>query len=221
MGRDKRSERTTEGRLESKSSRLQIRPLTTDDWPVIVRLFGDKGACGGCWCMWPRVPKGGQTWREACGVTNRNRFRRLVRAGKVHGVLAFARDEPVGWCSFGPRSTFPRLERVRALQREWSEGTWSVVCFYIPSRWRGRGVATKLLDAATRRAFALGAREIEGYPVVPTQTMAPVPAVFAWTGVPKLFQSAGYRELARPGVSRPIYLKTRRANPTPSLMRPS
>jgi GNAT superfamily N-acetyltransferase len=185
--------------------KLHIRQLTSEDWPAIVRLFGDKGACGGCWCMWPRVPQGGKCWHEAKGAKNRERFRRLVKAGKVHGVLAFAGEEPVGWCSFGPRSTFPRLERVRALQRDWSDTTWSIVCFYIPSRWRGRNVATKLLEAATKEAFALGATEIEGYPVVPNQPEK-VPAAFAWTGVPALFETAGYQELDRPGVSRPIYL---------------
>ncbi len=185
---------------------IHVRPLKPGDWPIIVKLFGDNGACGGCWCMWPRVPQGGKSWDEAKGAKNRDRFRRLVKGGKVHGTLAFAGEEPVGWCSFGPRSTFPRLVRVRALQRQSSDTTWSIVCFYIPSRWRGRGAATKLLEAATKEAFALGATEIEGYPVVPANAPEKVSAAFAWTGVPALFQAAGYEELKRPGVSRPIYL---------------
>jgi GNAT superfamily N-acetyltransferase len=188
------------------TDKIHIRPLTADDWPHIVQLFGANGACGGCWCMWPRVPRGGKSWHEAKGAKNRQRFRRLVQTGKVHAVLAFVGKDPVGWCSFGPRSTFPRLERVRALQRDSSDTTWSIVCFYIPSRWRGRGVATKLLEAATGEAFALGATEIEGYPVVPKKLPEKVPAAFAWTGVPALFVAQGYEELDRPGVSRPIYL---------------
>jgi GNAT superfamily N-acetyltransferase len=190
-----------------ESAPLHIRPLEPGDWPIIVKLFGAKGACGGCWCMWPRVPHGGKAWDEAKGPKNRDRFRRLLQAGKVHGVIAFWDGEPVGWCSFGLRETFPRLASVRALQRDWSAGTWSIVCFYIPSVWRGRGVATRLLEAATAHAFALGAREIEGYPVVPKKSPEQVPAVFAWTGVPALFQKAGYTELPRPEASRPIFVK--------------
>src|SRR5712692_9025568 len=106
---------TDKGTKGGQSLPLDIRPLEPDDWPIIVKLFGDNGACGGCWCMWPRVPRGGKLWDDLKGAKNRDRFRRLVRAGKVHGVLAFRGEEPVGWCSFGPRSTFPRLERVRAL----------------------------------------------------------------------------------------------------------
>src|SRR5262249_10647025 len=180
----------------------------------LARLFGANGACGGCWCMWWRVPRGGRLWEEAKGRKNRDRFRRLVRAGKVHGVLAFRGEEPVGWCSFGPRAAFRRLETVKALRHEAAEGTWSIVCFYIPARWRGRGVATRLLAAATERAFELGARVLEAYPVVPKEDKA-IPAAFAWTGVPALFEGAGDEELERPGAARPGYVHEPPAPPRP------
>src|SRR5438309_2130901 len=167
---------------------IHIRPLESSDWRIIVQLFGEKGACGGCWCMWPRVPRGGKLWEDLKGAKNKERFRRLVRADKVHGVLAFCGETPVGWCCFGPRRTFPRLETVLALNRDWSEDTWSIVCFYIPAAWRGRGIATQLLEAATRHALALGAREIEGYPVVPNKPAEPLSAALAWTGVSALFE---------------------------------
>jgi GNAT superfamily N-acetyltransferase len=189
---------------------IHIRPLEPGDWPIIVKLFGENGACGGCWCMWPRVPRGGKLWEDLKGAKNRDRFRRLIQAGKVHGVLAFCGDEPVGWCSFGPRETFPRLDTVRALQHDWSEGTWSIVCFYIPAAWRSHGIASELAEAATKRALALGARAIEGYPVVPKSPSDPLPAAFAWTGVPALFEKAGYSELMRPKASRTIFVKHRR-----------
>ena len=200
---------TKEKADKEHEARITVRPLKTDDWPSIVQLFGDKGACGGCWCMWPRVPRGGKLWQENKGKSNRDNFRRLIRAGRVYGVLAFAGDEPVGWCSFGPRQDFPRLETVRALKRQSTDGTWSIVCFYILPRWRGRGVATRLLEAATARAFALGAREIEGYPVVPKTGR--MPGVFAWTGVPALFERQRYAELDRPEALRPIFVHARPA----------
>jgi GNAT superfamily N-acetyltransferase len=157
--------------------------------------------------MYWRLPRGGQLWEEMKGRKNRDRFRRLVRSGRVHAVMAFEDRQPVGWCCFGPRSSFPRLERVRALQREHAEGTWSIVCFYIPSSRRGSGLGTRLLEAATREAFARGAREVEGYPVVPKRDR--MPAAFAWTGVPVMFERAGLTRLRRRGASRPIYLERR------------
>ena len=145
--------------------------------------------------MWWRVPQGGKLWDRMKGKNNRAAFRKLVESGEVHGVLAFSEGKPVGWCSFGPRRSHPRLERVRALRRNSPEGTWSILCFYIPSAWRRRGVARLLLKEATARAFKLGAREIEGYPVLASESTGLMPAAFAWTGVPALFEAAGYKGL--------------------------
>jgi GNAT superfamily N-acetyltransferase len=190
---------------EPPAAAITVRALTPEDWPIVAKLFGANGACGGCWCMWWRVPRGGKLWKESQGAKNRDAFRRLIRAGKVHAVLAFAGDDPVGWCCFGPKETFPRMQRIRALQHESAEGTWSIVCFYIPSRWRCRGVATALVQAATTRALELGAKAAEGYPVVPKEEGSRMPGAFAWTGVPALFERAGYEEMEREGSTRPVY----------------
>ena len=189
------------------SGEITLRALEPSDWPNIVRLFGSNGACGGCWCMWWRVPRGGKLWAEAKGGKNRAAFRRLVQQGSVRGVLAFSGKQPVGWCSFGPRSSFPRLERVRALKRDWAEGTWSVNCFYIARAWRGRGIAKRLVEEATIQAFQSGASEVEAYPVMPVEPGTAMPAVFAWTGVPAMFESNGYRELSpQDGRRRRVFL---------------
>jgi GNAT superfamily N-acetyltransferase len=176
------------------ASKLTVRALREDDWQVVEELFGPNGACGGCWRMWWRVPHGGKLWTEMKGKKNRAAFRKLIENGDVHAVLAFSDETPVGWCSFGPRGAYPRLERVKAFKRNWAADTWSILCFYIPAKWRGRGVASLLLEAATTHAFQLGAREVEGYPVVPPEPPAKIAATFAWTGVPALFAKVGYRE---------------------------
>jgi GNAT superfamily N-acetyltransferase len=183
----------------------EIRPITRTDWPAIVKLFGENGACGGCWCMSWRVPSHGKEWEAAKGAPNRRALGRLVRKGEAHAVLAFVDGEPAAWCSFGPRESFPRLMRSRALARECGPDTWSIVCFFIPSRWRRRGIGTALLQAATKRAFELGAREVEGFPAVPWDPKVAVPGAFAWTGVPKLFEACGFERIKRKG--RAIYLR--------------
>jgi len=194
--------------ITTKKAALTTRSLAPDDWSAITQLFGDNGACGGCWCMHWRVEKGGASWELTKGRKNRDRFRRLVQAGKVHGVLAYADEKPVGWCSFGPKQDFPRLMKSKVLQTDCGEGTWSIICFYIPSAWRNRGVGTVLLECATKEAFARGAAAVEGYPVVPAKPPSPVPAAFAWTGVPILFEQAGYAKIRRPKGMRPIYVKS-------------
>lgn len=189
---------------------VAIRPLGRADWPVIEELFGDRGACGGCWCMTWRVPKGGKAWDECKGEPNRRAFRALVKAGQAHGMLAFADGRPVGWCSFGPAASFPRMLRSRVLARRRSETTWSVTCFFILPAWRGRGLSTRLLGEAVRRAFELGATEVEGFPAAPTATGRRLPAPFVWTGVPAIFRAAGFEEEPDPPGARPIYVKRSR-----------
>jgi len=155
--------------------------------------------------MWWRVEKGGKTWEDAKGEKNRTRMAKLVKQGAVHAMIAFELGEPIGWCSFGPHASFPRLLNSRVLRHETSDDTWSIVCFFIPAKQRGKGLATRLLEAATRHAFTLGAHTIEGYPVVPQSSSERMPAAFAWTGVPAVFEAVGYERIARASGLRPIY----------------
>ena len=191
-----------------RASRIDTRALRADDWPVIEELFGQKGACGGCWCMWWRLPRGGKLWEENKGSKNKRAFKKLVAGGKVFGGLAFSGSEPVGWCCVGPRADFPRLERTKALQTDWGERTWSLVCFYIRAGRRHHGVATALVKEAVKVARDNGAKELEAYPVRPKANgSGEIPAAFAWTGVPRLFEKHKFRNVTPPGNSRDIYLR--------------
>jgi GNAT superfamily N-acetyltransferase len=189
---------------------LVVRDVTPADWHTVESLFGSNGACGGCWCMWSRLPRGGKLWEERKGEPNRRALRELVLAGRVHAVLALRGGTPVGWCCLGPREDFPRLLRVRALPSQWEAGTWSVVCFFIPAAWRRQGVAGALLGGAVALARRRGARALEGYPV-PVGEGRSMPATFAWTGVPRLFRAAGFSETTAPGATRPVFRRRLRA----------
>lgn len=184
---------------------ITTRALRRSDWPLVEALFGANGACGGCWCMWWRVPMGGKTWEAAKGANNRAAFKQLVESGRASGVLAFADGLPVGWCAVGPRADFPRIERSKALVRDWSEGSWSLNCLFVPSHSRGKGVATALVAAAVGLARSSGAAEVEAYP----QASRPgerLPGAFVWTGVPSLFEAAGFTPLRKPQSGRTLYL---------------
>lgn len=190
----------------ASGDKIRVRAVTRDDWTMIERLFGPRGACGGCWCMYWRLPRGGNLWEQNKGEPNRRAFEQLVRSGHVHGCLAFSGDEPCGWCCIGPRGDFPRLERSRVLQTDWSPTTWSVVCFYVPARFRHLGIGAKLLAGAVRVAREQGAREVEGYPVRPKRGPgAEIPAAFAWTGVESMFESQGFSPLPSRSPARTVY----------------
>jgi len=65
----------------STSTRLRFEPLTPERWPDLEQLFGKNGACGGCWCMWWRLPS--SQFRAAKGERNRRAFHGLVQSGEV------------------------------------------------------------------------------------------------------------------------------------------
>lgn len=101
---------------------LVTKELTADLWPQVEALFGEKGACGGCWCQAWRIRKG-EKWGDVKGDVARERLRSGVRDGSVQAVLAFDGDRPVGWCTFGPRRSFPRLDRAPSLRCEMRTGS--------------------------------------------------------------------------------------------------
>ena len=178
---------------------LRIQSVTPDRWDDLVALFGARGACGGCWCMyWGRSAA---EHRRGKGRGNREALRRLVAAGKVPGVLAYAGGTPIGWCAVAPRESYPRLERARVLKRIDDHPVWSVVCLFVAKSNRRHGVSVALLEGAAAFAASRGARLLEGYPVEPGR---PLPDPFVWTGTAAAFRAARFTEAARGAPTRPI-----------------
>ncbi|MBM3570601.1 MAG: GNAT family N-acetyltransferase [Alphaproteobacteria bacterium] len=187
-------------------SAIALRPLRRNDGPKVESLFGAKGACGGCWCMYWRIERHGKAWQAVKGEPNRRALMALIAAGRVSAVLAFDGHTPIGWCCVGPKPSFSKLARSRNLQRPAAGSVWSIVCLYIPARQRRQGLGTRLVEAAAALAFRRGAGEVEGYPVVPKpgRTVSPT---FAWTGVPALFEACGFDACPGREGRRPIYRK--------------
>jgi GNAT superfamily N-acetyltransferase len=147
----------------------------------------------------------GKAYKAQLGESNRRTFKTLVESGIAHGVLAFDGKRPIGWCSVGPRSTFPKLQRSRALQTDADEHTWSITCFFVHKEYRGTGIATRMGEEAVRVANGHGATGVEGYPAVVYDVAHGLPAAFAWTGIAALFKRLKFTRLRR--VGRPIYRK--------------
>jgi GNAT superfamily N-acetyltransferase len=193
-------------------SGIEVLPLTKERWPDLVTAFGpDRGAWGGCWCMWWRLSsKEFDAGSRDHGKANRRALRGLVDREHPPGLLAYVEGEVAGWVSVAPREEFGRLNRSPTLKPVDETPVWSVVCFYMVRRHRGRGVGTALLAGAVDHARANGARWIEAYPVDPEVKAAS--NADAYTGVVSMFERAGFREVARRKDNRPIM--RRRLNPS-------
>lgn len=190
-----------ENSTSQKRLRFQIRPLTEDRWPDLEKLFGPRGACAGCWCMFFRLSKA--QWLRQRGDGNKAALRELVRAASPSpGLLAYEGPEPVGWCALAPREQYPRLARSRLLKPVDDKPVWSVTCFYVKKAYRRRGVTLSLLKEAVSFARRHGAKLIEGYPAEPRADFVDA---FYYHGVPSTFRKAGFTEVARRSPGRPIF----------------
>lgn len=178
---------------------LAVHPLTADRWPDLERLFGPRGACAGCWCMWWRLPR--REWEAAKGEGNRRALESYVRGGRVPGLLAYDAGVPVGWVAVEPRAAYPRLAGARTLAPVDDAPVWSITCFYVARTHRGRGLMRALVDAAATHARAAGATLLEGYPV---DLAGRTGDAFVYTGARSTFEAAGFEEVARRSPTRPI-----------------
>ena len=186
--------------MEANDLILQFHPLTTDKWMDFESLFGPRGACGGCWCMFWRLTR--KEFERHKGEGNRKAMKAIVEAGKIPGILAFAQDRAVAWCSVAPREHFTALARSRILKPLDNLPVWSISCFFVEKNYRHKGLSTQMIKAAVDYVKKNGGSVVEAYPVEPKKDK--MPDAFAWTGLASAFIKAGFRECARRSETRPI-----------------
>lgn len=132
---------------------------------------------------------------------NRADLKALVDSGRPPGLIAYHGEIPVGWVSFGPRAEFVRLERSPVMKPVDDAPVWSIICFVVPSAYRGQGVAHALLQGAIAHAREHGARLLEAYPVDRPGRSADDAM---WFGPKSLYDRAGFTEVARRKPARPV-----------------
>ena len=183
------------------TDQLTFEPLTRKNWSQFVELFGNKGACGNCWCMYYRLTKSG--FNE--GKTddgNKDAMKKIVWEDKPAGILGFYDGLPVAWCAFAPREDFIKLEKSRVHKPIDDKKVWSIPCFFIDKKFRRLGVSVELLKGVITYARENGIKIIEAYPTIPTQEK--LPDSFAWIGLYKSFERAGFEIVDRTSVNRPM-----------------
>lgn len=185
--------------MDGKTGKMTCRPATAERWKDVETLFGDRGACGGCWCMAWRVPH--SVFQEQKGERNRKAFRKVVKSGAEPGILLYDGSNPIGWCALAPREEYPRLEASRILKPVDDQPVWSVSCLFVAKPYRRKGLSALLLREAVAFAGKRGAKIVEGYP---TESDDHLPDPFVWTGTAAAFRKAGFKEILRRSKTRPI-----------------
>jgi uncharacterized protein YdhG (YjbR/CyaY superfamily) len=128
-------------------------------------------------------------------LTKRN-WNKFVKLFGENGACAIA------WCAFAPREDFIRLENSRVHARIDDKEVWSMPCFFIDKNFRVSGVSVQLLKGAIKYARENSIKTLEAYPTIPTQEK--LPDSFAWVGLYKSFERAGFEIVDRTSGNRPM-----------------
>jgi hypothetical protein len=183
-----------------ESQNLTVYPLTIERWEDFMSLFGPRGACAECWCMYWKLKR--KDFELLKGDGTRQLMRGLVESGAIPGLLAYDNGKVVGWCAIARREDYVTLERSRVLRRVDEQPVWSIVCFYVKVDDRKKGITTGLIKAAIDYICQQDGKIVEGYPIQPKKDQ--IPAVFAYTGFYSTFINCGFVDAARNSATRPI-----------------
>jgi GNAT superfamily N-acetyltransferase len=179
---------------------LETHPLTPRRWADFEELFGERGAYGGCWCMWWRISR--REFEEQLGDGNRKAMKTIVESGQIPGLLFYLNGKPVAWCSIAPRDSYASLNRSRILKKLDDTPVWSLVCFFVDKEYRNQGFIQEVLRGAITYVRDQGGTVIEAYPTVPKSEK--LPPVSSYMGIPAMFEKAGFVEVARPSKSKVV-----------------
>lgn len=165
---------------------LQIHPVDRQRLPDLDRFSRRHGKFRYCSCMrWRLIST---HFRHSTKEERVKALDDLVDQDTPVGMLAYSENEPIAWCSIAPRETYKALERSRTLPHLGGAQVWSVVCFFVDSRFRRQGITLQLLLAAVDYARSYGAQIIEGYPVTPDSPS------YTYMGSPETFLRAGFHD---------------------------
>ncbi len=174
---------------------MTIREVDAEAWEDFETLFESPGAPKYCWCMvWRAV---GDERKNRDSKSRKSFMKRRVMDGVPVGIIGYLEGEPVAWCSIAPRSTYRPLGGIEQVDSD-PQKMWSLVCFYVSRRLRGRGIARRMLSAAVDHARRKGAEVVEAYPVDPDSPS------YRFMGYVGLFKEEGFREVGRAGTRRHV-----------------
>lgn len=139
-------------------------------------------------------------------------MKQLVWDNIPTGLLGIYDGKAIGWLAFAPRTDYPKLARSRVHKPIDNEPVWSVTCFFIDKDFRRMGVSVAMLNGLKEYAHTQGIPIIEAYPTIPTtETLSDS---FAWIGLYKSFERAGFEIADRTSKNRPMvrYYTTEKVN---------
>ena len=161
------------------------------------RAFTDGNQNGPCYCTSPNQDEGSiqrmVSEFRVHGVkdTVRRYAAEMLERNMIHGYLAYDGDLSVGWCNAADMESYAGF--VPDFARKCACGkTVSVVCFEIAPEYRGKGIASALIDRVCTDARSEEYAAVEGYARLSDQRDE-----FDYQGPVRLYEKAGFTEVAK------------------------
>ncbi len=131
--------------------------------------FSDHKEWSGCYCMFYHMTDEMRAENEKRGVMNNREYaKEYIRENKLQGYLAYAEGKAVGWCNANDKHAFYGYSRENSPE-VWENipdcKTKLVTCFVIAPKYRGKGIATRLLEYIIDDAKGSGYECVEAYPL--------------------------------------------------------
>lgn len=161
------------------------------------RAFTDGNPNGPCYCTFPNQTQDeikamiSEFMENGVKQTIRKYAFEMLKQGRIRGYLAFDGETSIGWCNAADIESYTGF--VPDFARQITCGkTIAIVCFEIAPGYRGKGIASALIDRVCTDAKRAGYIAVEGYAQIKDQKND-----FDFTGPVRLLDKAGFREVAR------------------------
>lgn len=144
--------------------------------------------------------------KEGLRLSIRASAEKMVAQGEVQGYLAYDDGLSIGWCNANDKGNYVRVGDFNLddmdsvvspgipVREDDSLKVKSIVCFEIAPEYRGKGIATALLDRVCEDAAKDGYDKVEAYPFQ-HDSYQPLD----YTGPIRLYEKAGFVCVDRQG----------------------
>ena len=176
---------------------IEIRPLGPGRAPEFLQFLGgeafaDNPKWANCFCYFPHGDHAGKKFDVNAGDANRAAAAAMVERGEMRGYLAYVAGRPVAWCNANLLDDYTIFDNEGA-----APGTVGAIgCFVVVERFRRKGIAGRLLDAALEGFRAEGVNEVLAFPRPEADSEAD-----NHLGPVGLYLAAGFEEAGREGSS--------------------
>lgn len=123
--------------------------------------FSENPHWSKCYCYSFHFTGTNEEWTKD---RNRAAASDFIKKKKMKGYIAYDDEKPVGWCNVNKRENFQRLKKIYDFDTYSEEKTGSIVCFLISPEYRGKGIATKILQRIISDYKKAGYHNLEAYP---------------------------------------------------------